>query len=50
MFYSGSWDKTVFGWDIRTKTAVFKAYGIFMGGNAIDVSKEGELVLGNNTN
>jgi hypothetical protein len=49
VFFSGGWDKTVFAWDIRTKTAVSKVYGIYMGGNAIDINNRHELVLGNNT-
>lgn len=40
MFLSGGWDKTVFIWDIRTKTAVNKVYGIYMGGQAIDVNRK----------
>lgn len=38
LFFSGGWDKTVFVWDIRTKTAVSKIFGIYMGGNAIDIN------------
>jgi WD40 repeat protein len=50
MFFSGGWDKTVFVWDIRTKTAVDKIFGVYMGGNAIDINKNQEILLGNNTN
>ena len=37
IFFSGSWDKTVYGWDIRSKTSVCKVYGVYMGGNALDM-------------
>ena len=50
IFFSGGWDKTVFVWDIRTKTAISKIFGVYMGGNAIDINKNQEVLLGNNTN
>lgn len=37
LFYSGGWDKSVFMWDVRTKTAVKNIYGFYIGGQAIDV-------------
>lgn len=37
LFYSGGWDKSVFMWDVRTKTAVKNIYGYYIGGQAIDV-------------
>ena len=40
MFFSGGWDKTVFIWDTRTKTAVNKVYGFYMGGQAIDINRK----------
>lgn len=40
MFFSGGWDKTVYFWDIRSKTSVDKLFGIFMGGNAIDINEK----------
>jgi hypothetical protein len=40
MFFSGGWDKTVYIWDIRTKATVGKIFGIYMGGNAIDVNSD----------
>jgi WD40 repeat protein len=39
VFFSGGWDKTVFGWDIRVKTSVFKVFGYYMGGNSIDINE-----------
>lgn len=38
VFFSGGWDKTVFIWDIRSKTAVSKVFGLYMGGSAIDIN------------
>lgn len=35
--YSGGWDKTLYFWDIRSKTAVHKLFGCYIGGQAIDV-------------
>ena len=37
LFYSGGWDRAIFFWDVRTKTAVNKRFGYFIGGQAIDV-------------
>lgn len=49
LFFSGGWDRAVFFWDVRTKTAVNKRFGYFIGGQAIDVQGD-ELLLGNNHN
>jgi WD40 repeat protein len=38
VFFSGGWDKTVFVWDIRSKTAVSKVFGLYMGGSGIDIN------------
>jgi hypothetical protein len=46
---SGGWDKAVFMWDVRTKTAVKNLYGFFIGGQAIDI-RGNEVLLGNNQN
>lgn len=47
IFYSGGWDNTVFFWDVRTKTSFNKLFGLYMGGQSIDV-KNGNMLLGNN--
>ena len=39
IFFSGGWDKTVFVWDIRIKTAVNKIFGSYIGGKAIDINE-----------
>lgn len=49
IFYSGGWDKTVFFWDVRTKTSINKLYGMYIGGQAIDYL-DGQMLLGNNEN
>lgn len=48
-FLSGGWDRAVFLWDVRTKTAVKTMYGYAIGGQAIDV-RNTEVLLGNNMN
>ena len=37
---SGGWDRSVYFWDLRTKTAVKELYGYFMGGEGIDFGKD----------
>ena len=36
-FCSGGWDRAVFFWDVRTKTAVKNIFGYYIGGQAIDI-------------
>jgi WD40 repeat protein len=36
-FFSGGWDRTIFQWDVRTKTAVKHLFGYHIGGKSIDV-------------
>ena len=49
VFLSGGWDKTVYFWDVRTKVAVNKVFGYYIGGNAIDI-KGNDYLFGNNEN